>query len=56
MSPRRTRLTIRHNIDRSVQIAYRGQDLLTYVYAPDDAQLESRPDRTSTRCTPSAGT
>jgi hypothetical protein len=41
MSPRRTRLTVRHDIDRSVSIAHRGQDLLTYVYSPDDAQLES---------------
>ena len=41
MSPRRTRLTVRHDIDRSVSIAHRGQDLLTYVYTPDDAQLES---------------
>ena len=41
MSPRRTHLTIRHDIDASVQIAHRGQELLTYVYAPNDAQLES---------------
>jgi len=37
----RTRLTVRHDVDWSVQVAYRGQDLLTYVYAPDDVQLES---------------
>jgi hypothetical protein len=41
MTAHRTRLTARHDIDASVQIAHRGQDLLTYVYAPDDVQLES---------------
>ena len=41
MTARRSRLTARHDIDWSVQVAYRGQDLLTYVYAPDDVQLES---------------
>jgi hypothetical protein len=34
-------LTVRHELDRSVQVAHRGRDLLTYVYAPDDVQLES---------------
>lgn len=41
MIARRTRLTAVHDIDWSVQVAHRDQDLLTYVYAPDDAQLES---------------
>jgi hypothetical protein len=31
MKPRRTHLTVRHDIDASVQIAHRGQELLTYV-------------------------
>ena len=34
-------LTVRHDLERSVQVAHRGRDLLTYVYAPDDVQLES---------------
>jgi len=41
MTARRTALTVRHDVDWSVQVAHRGQDLLTYVYAPDDVQLES---------------
>jgi Methane oxygenase PmoA len=41
MTARRTHLTVRHDVDRSVQIAHRGRELLTYVYAPDDVQLES---------------
>ena len=41
MTPRRTRLTVRHDVDRSVQVAHDGRDLLTYVYAPDDPQRES---------------
>jgi len=41
MTARRTRLTVRHDVDWSVEVAHRGQDLLTYVYAPDDVQLES---------------
>jgi len=41
MTARRTRLTVRHDVGWSVQVAHRGQDLLTYVYAPDDVQLES---------------
>ncbi|HYO20725.1 MAG TPA: PmoA family protein [Dermatophilaceae bacterium] len=35
------RLSVRHDLDWSVQVAHHGQDLLTYVYAPDDVQLES---------------
>jgi len=41
MTARRIRLTVRHDVGWSVQVAHRGQDLLTYVYAPDDVQLES---------------
>jgi hypothetical protein len=41
MTPRRTHLTIVHDIDASVQIAYRGQELLTYDYASNGPQLES---------------
>ena len=41
MTARRTSLTVRHDIDRSVQIAHHGRNLVTYVYAPDDVQLES---------------
>ncbi|MCL3859474.1 PmoA family protein [Actinotalea sp. K2] len=37
----RTALTVRHDVGWSVQVAHQGQDLLTYVYAPDDVQLES---------------
>ena len=35
------RLTVRHDLDRSVQVACGGQPLLTYVYRPGDVQLES---------------
>lgn len=38
---RRPRLTLGHDPDGSVSVAYDGQQLATYVYAPDDAQLES---------------
>jgi Methane oxygenase PmoA len=41
VTARRTRLTVRHDIGWSVHVAHHGQDLLTYVYAPDDVQLES---------------
>jgi len=41
MTARRTRLTVRHDVGWSVQVAHQGRDLLTYVYAPDDVQLES---------------
>lgn len=41
MTTRRTRLTVRHDVDWSVQVAHQGHDLLTYVYAPDDPQRES---------------
>ena len=35
------RLSVQDDGDRSVQVADHDRDLLTYVYAPDDAQLES---------------
>src|SRR5665811_2388099 len=34
-------LTVRHDLDQSVQVSHAGQHLLTYVYAPDAVQLES---------------
>lgn len=39
--PARTGLTVRHDVDRSVAVAHDGRPLLTYVYQPDDVQLES---------------
>ena len=41
MTAERSGLTVRHDLDWSVQVAHHGQDLVTYVYAPDDVQLES---------------
>lgn len=38
---RRPGLTVRHDLDQSVQVSHAGQHLLTYVYRPDDVQLES---------------
>lgn len=35
------RLTVRHEVNRSLEVSRAGQSLLTYVYAPDDAQMES---------------
>lgn len=34
-------ISVCHDINRSLEIGYGGQSLLTYVYAPDDPQLES---------------
>ncbi|MBX9243689.1 PmoA family protein [Actinotalea ferrariae] len=37
----RSDLTLRHDVGWAVDVAHRGRRLLTYVYAPDDVQLES---------------
>lgn len=34
-------VTLRHDVGRSVDVVHRGRSLATYVYAPDDVQLES---------------
>ena len=34
-------LSVRHHEGRAVEVAYDGSPLATYVYAPDDVQLES---------------
>jgi hypothetical protein len=34
-------LTVRHDLDRAVTVSYDAVPLLTYVYRPDDVQLES---------------
>lgn len=37
----RSPLTVRHDVGWSLQVSYLRRPLLTYVYAPDDVQLES---------------